>query len=135
MKRLTLEKLIVTSFADRSHNLEATSGSVWCLQVWFKILLSNLSVVLSLAEKEVPVSAVSKIAASLLFQPRLESKEDGGLGALPHVLACQVVYCQDHVLQGSGEVPEHFGPDGDFSTATGTSHQVKFYLTPPGWFE
>ena len=38
----------------------------------------------SLAEKEVPVSAISKEAAGILLQPRMDSKKDGGLGTLPH---------------------------------------------------
>ena len=88
----------------------------------------------SLAEKEVPVPAVSKESASLLFQPWLESKEDGGLGSLPHVLPRQVVVRHDHVLDCRGEVTEHFGPDGDLSTLT-ARWQLKFYLTRPGWFE
>ena len=99
-----------TSLADRSHNPEARLGSVWSLQK-----LSDTRVVTfaqaSLAEYEVPVPAVSKVAARLLFQPGLESKEDGSLCALPRVLACQVVVSQDHVLDCRSEVAEHFGPD------------------------
>ena len=45
--------------------------------------LSQLLDRVSLAEKEVPVSAISKEAARLLLQPRLDSEKDGGLGTLP----------------------------------------------------
>ena len=111
--------MTATSFADRSHNPEPTLGSVWSLQNVFEYNIKARffrTAQASLAEKEVPVPAVSKESAFLLFQPWLESKEDGGLGSLPHVLPRHVVVRHDHVLDCSGEVAEHFGPDGDLST-------------------
>ena len=71
----------------------------------------KLSAQVSPAEKEVVVPTVGKVAARLLLQPGLESKKNGRLCTLPHVLPGQVVVRQDHVLDCRGEVPEHFGPD------------------------
>ena len=65
----------------------------------------------SLAEKAVPVPAVSKVFPALLFEPRLKRKEDGCLSSLPTILSRQVAVRQDHVLHRRREVPENLGPE------------------------